>query len=584
MTARRGWARVAGPQEEELLRSQLLRTISVLAALAAVAGTMTAAHAQGAPAAPAPAAAGADPFAGSPLSNFLAARFAEARRDYAEAARFYMLALEREPANFNLLNGAVPVLAAAGRMDDAAQVAARVLAAAPANPQANLVMIVRDLGAGNAAAAEPRLQALPTTGINRIAGPMLRAWTQVALGRPQQAADALRGLGQIQALTALVAYHLALIADLSGQADEAERQYRRAIEVDGSPSIRALEAAAGFYERSGRGEEARAILDRLRRNDADGAMRPRIADAKAGAAEAMMNLSVALRQDNRLSEAIVFGQYAYALLPEDAGLTLLLGDAFEAANLRREANVLYGRIPADHPLSWLARLRMAENLDLSDDTAGAIAALETMAGERADRIDALTALARILRQRERFAEAAGVYERAFARLPRAEPWQWTLYYQRGMAYERSRQWPKAEADFRRALELQPDQPDVLNYLAYSWVERGETQHYAEAERMLVRAVELRPNSPHILDSLAWSRYRLGRYAEAVTLLERAIELMPLDATLLDHLGDAYWRVGRTQEARFQWQRALRNSPDAELRAQLERKAERGLEPVARSGN
>lgn len=579
---------VGAQQEVDLARRLLSRTIPLLAALAAVAGASDFARAQATPgatpgAAP-PAAASADPAVGSPLSNFLAARYAEARREYGEAARFYLQAIEREPANFDLMNRAVPVLAAAGRMEDAATLAARVLAVAPANPSANIVLIVRDLGAGNAAAAEPRLQALPTTGINRIAGPLLRAWTQMALGRPQQAADALRGLNQVQALTGLVAYHLALIADLAGNAEEAERQYRRALEVDGNPSIRAVEAAVGFFERTGRADEARAIQDRLRRTETDGAMRPRIADAKAGAAEALMNISVALRQDNRLSEAIVFGQYALALLPEDAGLTLLLGDAFESANRRLEANVLYGRIPASHPLSWLARLRMAENLDLSNDTAGAIAALQAMAGERPDRIDALTTLGRILRQHERFAEAATEYERAIARLPRPEPWQWGLYYQRGIAYERSRQWPKAEADFRRALELQPDQPDVLNYLAYSWIDRGETQHYAEAERMLARAVELRPNSPHILDSLAWAKYRLGRFPEAVTLLERAIELMPLDPTLLDHLGDAYWRVGRLQEARFQWQRALRNNPEAELRAQLERKAERGLEPIARSGN
>ena len=313
-------------------------------------------------------------------------------------------------------------------------------------------------------------------------------------------------------------------------------------------------------------------------------MRPNVTDAKAGAAEALMNLSIALRQENRLSEAIVFGQYARALLPDDAGITLLVGDSFEAADRRLEANALYERIPTSHPLSWLARLRMAENLDLSNDTAGAIAVLQTMANERADRIDALTTLARILRQHERFAEAAAEYDRAIARLPRAEPWQWGLYYQRGISYERSRQWPKAEADFRRALELQPDQPDVLNYLAYSWVDRGESERFAEAERMLNRAVELRPNSAHIIDSLAWVKYRTGRYQEAVTLLERAIEIMPLDPTLLDHLGDAYWRVGRLQEARFQWQRALRNNPESELRAQLERKAERGLDPVARSGN
>jgi tetratricopeptide (TPR) repeat protein len=519
--------------------------------------------------------------ADSPISNFLAARYAEARRDYANAARFYLAALEREPGNFDLMMRAQRVLVASGQMGAASALAQRVLAVAPANPVANLVLVVNDLAHGNAAAAEPRLQAMPTGAVFRIAAPLLRAWTNVALNRPQQAADALRGIGQVAAFSGLVAYHLALIAEVSGQNEEAERQYRRALEVEG-PSVRTVEAAAAFFTRIGKPEEGRAVLDRFRRSDGDSALRPQVTDAKTGAAEALMNLATALRQqENNLLDAILFGQLARALAPADDAATLLVADSFESGERRAEANELYARIPAANPLGWVARLRMAENLDLANDTAAAIATLSTMADERPERIDALTTLARILRQRERYADAAVAFDRAIQRLPRAEPWQWALYYQRGISYERSQQWAKAEADFRRALELQPDQPDVLNYLAYSWIDQGQQAHFEEAERMLTRAVEQRPNSPQIIDSLAWAMYRTGRFAEAVRLLERAIELLPLDPTLLDHLGDAYWRVGRAQEARFQWRRALRNNPDNDLRPQLERKVERGLDPVAR---
>ncbi len=522
-----------------------------------------------------------DPTIGSPIANFLAARYAEARRDYASAARFYLAALGREPTNFDLMMRAQRVLVAAGQMRDAIELAQRVVAVAPANPVANLVLVVNDLAQGNAAAAEPRLQAMPTGGVFRIAAPLLRAWTNVALDRPQQAAEALRGIGQVAAFSGLVSYHLALIADVAGQAEEAERQYRRALEVEG-PSVRAVEAAAAFLARIGKEDDARAILDRFRRSDNDTVLRPQVTDAKSGAAEALMNLATALRQqDNNLLDAILLGQLARVLVPGDDSATLLVADSFESGERRGEANELYGRIAPGSPLGWVARLRMAENLDLGNDTAAAIATLSTMADERPDRIDALTTLARILRQRERYGEAAVAFDRAIQRLPRPEPWQWALYYQRGISYERSQQWAKAEADFRRALELQPDQPDVLNYLAYSWVDQGQQAHYQEAERMLTRAVEQRPNSPQIIDSLAWVMYRTGRFAEAVRLLERAIELLPLDPVLLDHLGDAYWRVGRAQEARFQWRRALRNNPDNDLRPQLERKVERGLDPVAR---
>jgi tetratricopeptide (TPR) repeat protein len=562
-----------------------LRPVASAAAVAGLALLGGPAAAQNA-AAQAPAAGSSmlpagDPTIGSPISNFLAARYAEARRDYASAARFYLAALEREPGNFDLMMRAQRVLVASGQMREAVELARRVLAVAPANPVANLVLVVADLADGNAAAAEPRLQAMPTGGVFRIAAPLLRAWLQVALNRPQQAAEALRAAGQIAAFSGLVSYHLGLIAEVSGQTEEAERQYRRAIEVEG-PSVRAVEAAAAFLARIGKADDARAILERFRRTDTDSALRPQVTDAKTGAAEALMNLATALRQqDNNLIDAVLFGQLARVLAPNDDAATLLVADSFESGERRSEANELYARIPAQNPLGWVARLRMAENLDLGGDTAAAITTLSTMADERPERLDALTTLARILRQRERYADAAVAFDRAIQRLPRPEPWQWALYYQRGISYERSQQWPKAEADFRRALELQPDQPDVLNYLAYSWVDQNQQARFEEAERMLTRAVEQRPNSPQIIDSLAWVMYRTGRYPDAVRLLERAIELLPLDPVLLDHLGDAYWRVGRAQEARFQWRRALRNNPDNDLRPQLERKVERGLDPIAR---
>jgi Flp pilus assembly protein TadD len=208
-----------------------------------------------------------------------------------------------------------------------------------------------------------------------------------------------------------------------------------------------------------------------------------------------------------------------------------------------------------------------------------------MATERPDRTDALIALGTLLRRAERYAPAAEAYDRAVQRVAQITRGHWWLLYQRGIAYERSQQWPKAEADFLKALELFPDQPDVLNYLAYSWTEQGA--NLERAEEMLLRAVQISAqrgdNSGHIIDSLAWVYYRTGRFALAVEKLEEAIRLLPLDPTLLDHLGDAYWMVGRREEARFQWQRALRNNPEVDRRPQIERKLQRGLEPVAQQG-
>jgi Flp pilus assembly protein TadD len=151
---------------------------------------------------------------------------------------------------------------------------------------------------------------------------------------------------------------------------------------------------------------------------------------------------------------------------------------------------------------------------------------------------------------------------------------WLFYYFRGICLERARQWGKAEADLQKALELFPEQPQVLNYLGYSWIDQGVKLD--EAMTMIKRAVEQRPDDGYIVDSLGWAYYRLGNYEDAVKQLERAVELKPEDPTVNDHLGDVYWRIGRTQEARFQWSHARDLKPEPDELPKIEEKLKVGL--------
>ena len=181
----------------------------------------------------------------------------------------------------------------------------------------------------------------------------------------------------------------------------------------------------------------------------------------------------------------------------------------------------------------------------------------------------------LLRGQKRFSEAADAYSEAIKRLKAEDmPPRWSLYYSRGIAYERSNQWNLAEADLEHALELKPDQPLVLNYLGYSWIDRGEK--LKSGLKMIEKAVELRPDDGYIVDSLGWAHYRLGDYASAVQYLEKALELVPEDPTINDHLGDAYWKSGRVTEARYQWRRALQFKPDKDEIKPIEAKLDRGL--------
>jgi tetratricopeptide (TPR) repeat protein len=525
----------------------------------------------------------------STVGAYLAGRHAERQRDVTGAARFMSNVLETDPGNFELLARTHLLLLQDGRFDEATVLAQRIVAQSSANAQAHVTLSVAAARAGDFVAAEKHLEGLPLAGANRVLLPLMRAWLQAAQARPVEAVSTLRPLTDIDGFKPLHDYHAALISDVLGRPDDAERFFRSALAAENGPSVRLVEGAGNFLERRGRSDAARELYVRyggqfpdsvmltaaMVRLEANGTPPPPVvATPKAGLAEALFNVAGALRQEAGGQLALVYGRMALALEPDKAAGLLLVADILDSSGRPADANVLFARIPKDSPLSWSARLRMAENLQTLGKSDEAIAELRAMGAERSDRIEAMVALGQLLRIRQDYEGAAKAYDAAIARVPSPTPRHWSLFYARGISHERSKQWSLAEADFLKALELQPEQPDVLNYLAYSWVEQG--LHQERALQMLERAVQLRPNSGHIVDSLGWAMFKLGRFDEAVPLLERAVELLPEDPVLLDHLGDAYWRVGRTAEARFQWERSLRNKPEPELRVEVERKLERGL--------
>ncbi|MFM8988955.1 MAG: tetratricopeptide repeat protein [Alphaproteobacteria bacterium] len=527
----------------------------------------------------------------SAVGNYLAARHAERQRDQSSAARFFEAALRGEAGNFDIEQRLHAALVAEGDFARALATARRIAERSPANAAAALTLAVDSVARGEWEEAGKRIAEIPLQGVNRLLFPLLRAWVEAARGN-QAALEAMKPIADMAELRGIVDFHSALVSSLLGRHDDAEAAFRRVAGAEGGTTPRVAEAFAAFLLARGRDAEARAMLDAAAARDRDslafamlraqvepGGRRPAPVDARAGFAAALFDVATVLRGEGDGALSMPYARLATVLAPADGGALLLVGDVLDQQKRHADAIAAFGRVPASSPLAWPARLRMADGLRELERLDEAMDMLEKMAAERPERIDALATKAGILRGKERFAEAAPVYDRAVARIASPERRHWTLFVSRGIAFERSGQWPKAEADFRKALDLQPEQPDVMNYLAYSWVDKGFSEHYDLALRMLERAVELRPQSGHIIDSLAWALYKLGRHAEAVPLLERAVEILPQEAVILDHLGDAYWKVGRRNEARFQWQRALGAKPEAELKPVLERKLRDGLDAV-----
>lgn len=305
-----------------------------------------------------------------------------------------------------------------------------------------------------------------------------------------------------------------------------------------------------------------------------------VRSAAEGAAEALYALGSAGNMQGDEMPAIIYLRLALHLAPDHGMALITLADVFERMNHREQAIALYDRVDRASPLHVTAEIEASHALERLERTAEAESRLRRLMAERPNDFEVVTALANILRVRKSWTDAANYYTRAIELVGEPDASHWTLFYFRGASYERAKQWPKAEADLKRALELVPanlpvGRAQVLNYLGYSWVDMGI--NIDDAFEMLQEAVSLSPRDGMIIDSLGWGYYRLGRYEDAVRELERAVELEPGDPVINDHLGDAYWKVGRRIEARFQWRHALDNDPEPDDRVKIERKLEVGLE-------
>ncbi|MEE8393699.1 MAG: tetratricopeptide repeat protein [Rhodospirillales bacterium] len=528
--------------------------------------------------------------------NYLAGRHAQTTRDMAAATNFYDAALKVSPSIPGLLRRTFVLMVVEGRIEEAAPLARKITAINPDDVIANLVLVVHDIRSERYAEADERLDGMPENGINTYMIPLFRAWTRIGLGQGAgPALEALSPLSEKDGSKALYSLHAALLNDAAGRPKEAEKHYLEAIENQGGMSFRLVELLGAHYERSGLKDKAKEIYQKyLEAHPGTSLLNPSMARLEAGdipglevatpidgAAEGLFGMSSSLSQQNARETALVFGRMALFLKPDFPVMQVMVGEILEAETRLESANGIYTAIDVASPFSWAARLNTAFNLNKLEKTEEAVALLKVMAEANPAKPDPLINLGDILRGHERFAEAVETYDKAIARIPELTTRHWSLLYSRGIALEQSKQWDRAEADFLKALEFQPDQPYVLNYLGYSWVDQGK--NLDRAKKMIEKAVELRPNDGYIVDSLGWVLYRLGEFEESVPQMERATLLRPEDPVINDHLGDAYWRVGRRYEARFQWNRALSFDPGPDIKAEIETKIKSGLKAQAKPG-
>ena len=564
------------------MKSQLKRqTLATVLFAAGLFSALSGATAATSPAdAPAP-----QEFGYSQPGNYLAGLIASADRDTASAEAYYREALRIDPRNADLLERTFAAALSNGDEQNADMLAERLLVRDPSNSLARLATAVHAIQQGQYPAARAQLATTDPRTRDVTTG-LLVAWCYAGQNDLRRALDTLDRIHD-SSLAAFRDYNAGLISEELGNPTEARRRLKSAYEADKN-TLRFADAYARFLAANGDIDGAKAVyrefaalaphhpvVERaLADLDAGRALDPLVRNPKEGAAEVLYGLGAAGSRDGDELPALIYLRLSLYLRPSSDLTAVTLANLFERMKENQQAIAAYQQVPASSPFREDADIQTALLLDGMGKKDEAMRRMVDIVAARPNDVEALSSLADLQRSSKKYAEAAATYDLAIAAVGVPQRDNWMLFYFRGICFERDKQWPKAEADFKKALDLYPDQPLVLNYLGYSWVDQGV--NLQEAFKMLRRAVELQPNDGYIVDSLGWAHYKLGQYPEAAETLERAIALKPSDPVLNDHLGDAYWRVNRRTEAHFQWNHARDMGPEPEDLPEILKKIEFGL--------
>ncbi len=523
-------------------------------------------------------------------ASYLSSIHAQAVND-PEAASFYLdEALKLDPDNRGMVLRAFIQKAQMGDIDGALPYAQAAYADRPSLSLAPLLIAATHYRVGQFERALEIINRISGSSTIGLSLPLIRAWARAPLMDHSQTLATLapyEGRSEWRVVYAIMA---GMINEFYGRNDAALVYYRALAETVDRQPLSVLRIVAEGFHRLSHSDEAVSAVDRYRQRrgspiwegylskyeDPDQA--PPAVTAQMGMAEALYAVTRARMRASRRSFgrqiSMVYAHLALYLNSDLERLYLEIAEAVAGQGQYDDANAMLANIKRSEAGYLIAQLRMAENLERSDRTDEAVSLLRDLARVRPNLPEPLISIGDILRGRQRFKEAVEVYDQAFARYPGGDPERWALYYTRGIALERVQQWGRAEKDFKRALQLSPEEATVLNYLGYSWLDRGE--NVAEARQMIELALSKKPQDGYIVDSLGWAMYLMGEFEEAVVQLERAVSLNPSDATINEHLGDAYWKIGRESEARFQWRRALTMEPEADQAVDIREKMQRGL--------
>ena len=521
------------------------------------------------------------------FSTYLSARFAAGEHDLPQAARYYGRALSNDPGNPSLLALSFFYSTTSGDFEAAGKYAQAVVAASPDDRAARLALAVIGFKHKDYAEVRKNLSLSAKGPFTTLTSSLFDAWAAAATRDKPGVQQDLQTLAQQSGAENMASFHTALIQDFLGDAVAAEAAYKKAL-GSGQPMPRVLEAYGRFLERAGRGQDAAklyhshaaeggltsVIIPGLARIAANQKPESLIRNPADGAAETLFGIAASLGDAQSADVSILYLRMALYLRPDLGLAQLLLADRFETLRKFESAIAIYQSVDPSSPFYRMAQVQASLDQQRLGKNDEAIASLKKLVAAQPNDAEAWVALGDTYRAASKFAESVDAYDHAEKAIPKLAKRDWPMLYARAMAKEKLNRLDESETDIQAALKLSPEQPELLNYLGYSWVDRG--RNIPQALTMLEKARALRPYDGYIVDSVGWAYFQLGRYDEAAKTLEAAVLLVPGDPTINDHLGDALWRAGRRIDARFQWNHALTFSDNDTDKAAIERKLKTGL--------
>ena len=529
------------------------------------------------------------------MANYLFYLQAKQDQDFPAALQYLRQALKNAPDSRTLQSEMFLSLAIEGRLEEAYPFALKELDAVPDSLLASLLIIAYHASKNDFQTAQEHIEEYPIKEDNAFLQPLLEVWIYAGINEKDKALSALEELNK-SGLEALYHFHSALLYDLWDDEESARTHYEALLTEPGGLSLRAAQAYGNFLLRQDETKKFQSLVQAYRRGAKSyplfdetfftaGAAVPgkkvpkSVATPKAGLAEAFFDISGSLADKGNPEISLFFTRFSLILDPSLSLARVLLGEIYEKQERYDDALKLYQEEKENSETYFASQVRIGIIYARKGNLKRAEKQLRTVAKKRPEVAFPWIELGDVFIADKKFPQAIEAYTEAIDRIPVPNRSHWGLFYSRGAAYERNKQWDLAEQDLLQALVLSPDQPLTLNYLGYSWVERG--RNISKAKEMLERAVFLAPREGFIADSLGWTYYLLKDYKRAVVLLENAVALDPGSGVINDHLGDIYWRTGRQREARFQWSKALSVKDDfAEGdRQRVELKLEKGLDEV-----